>query len=290
MTVTRQGGTSGRFRIGHVEVIVRSDLPELLDDFASLHAPRAAPAGPGRRTVIEMDVRRMPRWGRRRYEILGDGEAIHRDLRRDEVLPHLEWGISWRIVDRCDEFLQVHAASLARAGQGVVLAGPSGCGKSTLAAGLLARGWRYLSDEFALIDPDTLHLHAYPKAVCVKAGAFDVIRRLDLRLSGDRHYVKALKGTVGYLSPADFGPDAVADPCPIRHVLFPTYLESAQPRHRPMARGRTVFALAGQTLNRHAFGARAVSILGRAVREARCHALESGAIEPTCDLIESLVS
>ncbi|MHC4100250.1 MAG: hypothetical protein ACYSW1_05115 [Planctomycetota bacterium] len=278
------------FTIGELEVVVRSDLREVLDDFAALY-PQRRPAVPAAATTIHMDVkqdRRTP-LGAKRYAVHGDGEKLHQDLRPDEVLPHLEWGISWRIVARCDEYLQVHAASMAHGDKGIVLAGNSGTGKSTLAAALLARGWKYFCDEFALIDPETLRLHPFPKAVCVKAGAFDMIKGLGLRLAQNRHYIKALKGKVGYISPSDLGPATVAEPCPVRYVIFPKYTGQGEARLYPLPRARAAFALMQCTLNRDVFTQEAVSITGRLVRGADCFGLESGPIDETCDLLESLV-
>jgi HprK-related kinase A len=290
MIATRTRPSTGRFRIGDQDVVVRSELPEALTDFAALY-PQCAGAAPDSRTAIAMEVKRSgrTRLGRRRFDIHGDGEALHRDLRADEVLPHLEWGISWRIVARRGDFLQVHAASMARDGRGVVLAGASGAGKSTLVAGLLARGWDYLCDEFALINPDTLMLHPYPKAVCIKAGSFDAVRRLGLSFSRDRHYAKAIKGRVGYINPADLGSNVAGGPCPVRHVFFPHYGGDGEPRARRVPPASAVFGLLSQVLNRDAFADRAVGLLSRVVRGARCFGLESGPLEPTCDLIESLI-
>jgi hypothetical protein len=167
--------------------------------------------------------------------------------------------------------------------------GNSGVGKSTLAAGLVSRGWTYLSDEFALIDPDTLRLHPFPKAMCIKAGSFDVIRRLNLPLWRRRHFVKAIKGAVGYVRPQDFPPGIVASPCPIRFVVFPKYGEGEEPHLYPIPPGHAGFRLAGHAFNRKAFGTRAVSILSEVVRRAECFGLVSGSIDESCDVIESLL-
>jgi HprK-related kinase A len=278
------------FRIGELDVVVRSDLRGVLNDFAAMY-PGCARRDAGHGDAIRMEIKRdgRTRFGRPRYAVHGDGVKIHEHLRPDEVLPHLEWGLSWRIVARCTNYLQLHAASMARHGRGVVLAGDSGAGKSTLAAALLARGWKYFCDEFALVDADTLRLHAYPKALCIKAGSFDVIERLGLRLAQGRHYIKALKGKVGYVSPADVGPDNIAEPCPVRYVIFPSYSGADEARLYPLPKARAAFALLKAALNRDVFAERAVPLAGRIVRDARCFGLETGPIEQTCDRLERLV-
>ncbi len=280
--------SSTRFRIGDLNIFVRSDVHELIDDFAALY-PGSTGAEPAHGRTIRMDVRKVGRrrLRRQRYDIYGDGEMIHADIPVAELLPYLEWGITWRFVIGCTEYVQVHAASMARDGRGLVLAGDSGAGKSTLAAALLARGWDYLCDEFALINPETLELHPYPKALCIKAGSFEAVSRLGLRLSRDRHYVKSIKGKVGYISLSETD-TRIAAPCPVRLVLFPTYTGAGSPRLRPMTRAEAAFHLAGHTLNRDVFGHRVVPVLGQVTRNARCFGLDSGRLDETCDLIESV--
>ncbi len=278
------------FRIGAIGVSVRSDLDEALEDFASLyHSFRREETGSS--DLIHIEVRRAGRSlrGGRHYAVCGDGEEIGRSCRREEVLPYIEWGINWRVIKRQGEFLQLHAATLVRNGQGAIFAAASGSGKSTLAAGLLARGWKYLSDEFALLDPGTLRLHPFPKAVCIKAGSFDVIDRLNLIPWRRRYYVKAFKGRVGYLSPHEVAPRPVAPPSPVRLIVFPKYVEGAQPRLYPLTRAQAAIGLASSVLNRSAFGDRVTSILVDLVRGAECYGLECGAIEPTCDLVDALI-
>jgi hypothetical protein len=277
--------------IGDIDVTVTSDADDVLDDFAALYAVDET----CRETVgppIRMEVRmsRRAAFGRKRYTIFGDGKELFSNRRSLDVLPYLEWGINWRVMETRAAYLQLHAATLSFEGQGVVLVGNSGVGKSTLAAGLVSRGWTYLSDEFALIDPDTLRLHPFPKAMCIKAGSFDVIERLNLPLWRRRHYVKALKGPVGYIRPQDFAPGVKPKSCPIRFVIFPKYGDGEEPRFYPILSGHSAFAMAGHAFNRHVFGKRAISILSEVARRAECLGLVSGPIDETCNLIETLVS
>jgi len=280
-----------RFRIGSVGVSVTSELEEALEDLAALYGDSredCASSDP----IINIEVRtgRRSPLGRRRYAIWGDGEELFANRRRNEVLPYVEWGINWRVIAARTDYLQLHAATLAYDGQAVVFAGPSGTGKSTLAAGLLARGWSYLSDEFALIDPDTLLVHPFPKALCIKAGAFSAVEGLKLPVWRRRHYVKAFKGHVGYISTRDITPQVATGPCPIRFIVFPRYAEGTETRLYSLPRARAAFLLAQHVLNRDTFGGRMISILSDVVRDAECVRLEAGPLDTTCDLVESLVS
>src|SRR2546428_182840 len=66
------------------------------------------------------------------------------------------------------DLLFLHSAALDWRGKACLLAGESGAGKSTTAWALLHHDFRYLSDELSPIDVDTLQVHAYPHALCLK--------------------------------------------------------------------------------------------------------------------------
>lgn len=279
-------------RMGVVDVMVRSDLPDVLDDLNAIYpsAVCGRSSEPGRPAIhITVEARRRSLLARREYAISGDGQQLWTTSRTNEVLPYVEWGVNWRVIATRPEFLQIHAATLSRGGHGLIMAAESGFGKTTLAAGLLARGWHYLSDEFALIDPTDLRIYPFPKALCVKYGSFPIMERLSLPLWRQRHYVKALKGEVGYVSPVAGGAVVAAEPCGVRLIVFPRYAENAKPRLYAISRAQAAFDLARHALNRNAHGARTASILSGLVRGARCYALDSGPIEETCDELDRLV-
>ena len=69
-----------------------------------------------------------------------------------------------------NERVYVHAAVLEKDGEGTLLIGPYESGKTTFSIELLARGWRLLSDDVALIDPATLAVEWFPKPLGIKRG------------------------------------------------------------------------------------------------------------------------
>lgn len=292
--------TFTHYRIGPFEVAVRSDLTEAAADFDHLYqhcrlgevaADQLDHAGC---YVVEAE-RRGSWWGRSRYTILGDREEIFIGRRRDEVLPYLEWAVNWRVMARAEAYCQLHAATLSFGGAGLLFAAGSGSGKSTLAAGALAEhrraaGWRLLSDEFALVDRRSLALIAFPKALCIKAGSFDVVRGLGLPIFARRHYAKATKGRVGFISPAQLTGEVVGPPCPLRAIFFPQYVGDTTPSAEPLARADAVERLCEMLFNRHHLGPEAIVILARIAAGARCWRLSTGRLEPTLDLVQSLMA
>ncbi len=208
--------------------------------------------------------------------------------RIEEVLPHVEWAINWEVVRRLDSYLQLHAGVMERNGVGVVLPASPGSGKTTLCAGLLAHDWRFLSDEFALIDADGM-IHPYPKALCIKEGSFEVMDHLGLELISPRRYRKGKKGRVAYVNPRSVRADSIGQVCRLRHVVFPKYEAGAKPSLEPVTRGAAGFELAQLSFNLRKRGAEGMGVMMAALRHASCNRLVSGHIDATCDLLDRYV-
>ncbi len=283
------------FQIGPMRVAVRSIMPQATEDLSHLYQdfrmPDLAADEIDPQTTIRVDAlpwkSKLP-W-RKRFAVHGDGKELFTCLRSNEILPYMEWAVNWRIIARGESFLQLHAATLEKNGAGLILAGGSGSGKSTLACGLMSRDWRYLCDEFALIDPLTHQLRAFPKALCVKEGSFPVVKKMGLPLWQRQHYAKAFKGRVAYVRPNVRSREVMDQPCTIRRIIFPRYVAASRPLLTPMARSEAAIELARMSFNRQSFGRRAINILSEICRHADCYRLESGDLGASCELIESIM-
>lgn len=276
--------------IGDVAVSLRSDLRTVLEDFESLYAQRSF-VSDQRHQPIKLEVRAAgrSRLGRRLYQVFADGQEVGGHRHSNGVFPLLEWGINLRIMATRGEYLQLHAASMVRDGQGFIFAGDSGCGKSTLAAILLSRGWGYLCDEFALVDVESVRLQPFPKALCIKEGSYPVMREVGLSFARRSDYLKELKGRVGYINPRTSGCSAMIPPAPLRFIVFPTFRGDVKPRLEPLSRGQALMELYRCCFNRHVFPQCAIPALGRLVSQAECFRLQVGSPEATAEVLESCV-
>jgi len=284
---------SRRYAIGEVDVSLTSSVASIVEEHAALYRGyEVDPAKQASAAAIRLSVEPTPfsLVHRRRYIVRVNDRVQFEPARTDEVIPYVEWAINFEVPHVLPEFLQLHASSLECGGEGIVLAGQSGSGKSTLAAGLLTRGWRYLCDEFALVNVDTLKLHPYPRAICLKRPSHEIIETFGLSLTGSKHYHKGSKGYVGVFNPRTLGAQALGRSCPVRYVVFPQYRQGARPELSEISRAEAVFALHGVCFNLLTSNSVGLNILVGMARGARCFRLISGELGATCDLLEKLIS
>ena len=114
------------------------------------------------------------------------------------------------------DLLWLHAGAVACAGRALILSAASGQGKSTVAGELLARGWSYLSDEIAPIDPTSCTVLPFPitpyKRVSQKQGLSNAeVLRLDkVRVDIHRDAVSTLAVPVERVYFLSYAPHARA--------------------------------------------------------------------------------
>lgn len=104
-----------------------------------------------------------------------DGFFIDRDGERfqaetvSDFLYFFEKDLTIALQYKRPDLYFIHAAAIEWGGVVALLVAPSGTGKSTTAFGLLHEGFRYLSDELAPVDLQTMAVQPYPHALCLKS-------------------------------------------------------------------------------------------------------------------------
>lgn len=291
---------SMRFRIGAVPIEFSTSSRRLLNQYASLYGRflssedelSSTVASTPHESWIRVHVEKEPfrPWRRRRYEVRVNNQTLFRPTYFRELLSHIEWAITWDVPRALPQFLQLHAATLERDGQGVIFPGASGNGKSTLAVGLVTHGWNYLCDEFALIHCESLDVHPYPRAICVKESAFPVLHDLGIREISNRDCHAGPKGKIRLLNPEEIRVGAVGGVCPVRFIIFPKYSANASPAIVPLSRPEAVSMLHAVCFNLLKCQRLGLDVLTEVVRGARCYRLISGDIRQTCKLVNQVVS
>lgn len=217
-----------------------------------------------------------------------DGERPFHPFPASHALPLMEWGTNWLIGQRMNHLLLFHAGCLERGGLGLLLPAVPGSGKSTLTAALAQRGWRLLSDEFGVCEPETGHLLAMLKPIALKNESIDVIARFAPEAVIGPRFPKTRKGTVAHVAAS---PDAVArrhEPARPALVVLPQWTAGSATRLEPIDPETMFRALAFNAFNYEVLGVTAFRAVLRIVRQCRGWRLEYSDLNEAIATIDGL--
>lgn len=263
--------------------VIRSGLKTLYADF-----PIADPAA-----FVDFDISFMQRnllqKIRGQAEFLFDQQSPFDPMTAAQAYAFLEWGMNWCISINMNEYLKLHAAVVAKNGVGIIMPGVPGAGKSTLCAALGLSGWRILSDEHALIPPQTTDLIPLYRPVSLKNESIAAIRAFFPEavfgpLSSNTH-----KGEVLHLK-ADIAPDSHDTAAvPARMMVFPRY--SADEPEGLYRRDRSAsFVLAAyHSFNYSLMGLAGFHAMRHLIENVECYDLVYRDLNWAVDAVETLL-
>ncbi len=205
------------------------------------------------------------------------------------ALPLFEWGTNWLLAQRLDAHLLLHAGVVAREDRALILPAAPGSGKSTLTCALHLAGWRFLSDEFGVVDTESAMLLPLLKPAALKNRSIDVIGRQPGALLGPV-FPGTRKGDV-----AHFAPDRTSIAARHRRatpalVVFPRYREGAALRCEPLPRAEAAMRLGLNSFNYRKLGPVGFDAAVRLARTAPAWEIEYGALTDVLPCIEQLFS
>ena len=216
------------------------------------------------------------------YSFFISSNLRYRHASLTEVLGGAIWSLHAWVTERTRDFLLLHAAGVARDGMAALVAGAAESGKSSLAAALLQKGFQYLSDEAAAIDPITQKVFPFSKHISLDAEALRFFPGLEDRLD-DRSGISAgLRER--YVRPADVGSN-VAAASHVRLLFFPTPEFGGVPTLDRVPRAEAVQMMASNSFNLYRYADRGLVLLSRIAEDAEAFRLSGGTPSERADLI-----
>jgi HprK-related kinase A len=275
-------------RIGPVTFRIGSDWRVPVDALRRLYAGYPEPDPIADFTVRLEAPRPWRRFLRPSIAIGGDftlPDAAPLPLRHGLLAAEMGMNLQMALGQR--RFLLLHAAAVEREGRALVITGHSGAGKSTLSALLGERGWRFLGDEFALLDPESGQLHPFPRPVSLKNEAIAQIGevapdRLGPILSGTP------KGTVRHLRPNRAAIAGMDEPARPALILFPRFGRDLDPAIRPVGAAEAFMRLTQASTNYVALGERGFSALSGFVESVPARAIDYRDTATALTLVEQV--
>ncbi len=291
-----------RVRVGPAAFRVGSAWKAPIDALRRLYGDYPEPA------LVDFTVRLDPARPWRRYvrpSVLIAGDFMLPDaaplplaqgLLAAEMGMNMQMALGWR------RHLLLHAGAAEKDGRALVMTGHSGSGKSTMAALLGEGGWRFMSDEFALLDlglgrraddktaaaasQESGAILPFPRLVSLKNEGIGAMEqrvphwRLGPRLRGTP------KGDVRHLVPPAAAIAKMDVPAAPRLIVFPRFGEARAVR--TVAPGELFMRLTQASTNYVALGQAGFAALAHFCQTVPARAIDYRNGEEGVELIERL--
>jgi HprK-related kinase A len=277
-------------RIPPVTVRIRTHLRSVKDHFAFFY-PNEAFDSPD--VFVDLDIAIQPGKGIRRFwrpqaRFFLDENEPFLPLPLDQAPPLFEWGLNWCMAHRPLGYLAIHAAIVAKGNEALLLPGFPGAGKSTLCAALVFLDhWRLLSDELALLDPDSGNLSPHPRPINLKNHSIDIVSGFPGTRVGPR-YLDTRKGTIALAAPPEDSICLAEQPARCRWVVFPTFVPEGDGWCEEISRAESFALIAEQSFNKDRMGETGFKALCRMLAEADCYQIGYRSTEEALQLIENI--
>ena len=172
----------------------------------------------------------------------------------DKAFAMLEWGMNWVVSAHELQHVIIHSAVLAKGDKAILFPAPPGSGKSTLTSWLAFNGWRLLSDEMAIIVPQTNQVYPFVRPICLKNSSIDLAKQwypngAFSQVAKDTH-----KGDVIHLSPPIESWQQRAMPANIVAIVYPNYSKDVVCDICPLSSNESFSMLAKNAFNYGALG------------------------------------
>jgi HprK-related kinase A len=183
-----------------------------------------------------------------------------------EMAMNLQVALGWR------RHLLLHASAVEKDGKALIMTGASGSGKSTLAAMLGCKGWRFMGDEFVLLDLVTGEAVPFPRLISLKNEAIGAMQATALDGRFGPLMRATPKGEIRHLVPARDAIRAMAEPATPTLLLFPSF--GFEPAVREIGPSEVFMRLTQASTNYVALGESGFSTLTRFIKNVPVRAID----------------
>ncbi len=183
-----------------------------------------------------------------------------------EMAMNLQVALGWR------RHLLLHASAVEKNGKALIMTGASGSGKSTLAAMLGHKGWRFMGDEFVLIDLITGEAVPFPRMISLKNEAIGAMQASALDGRFGPLMTGTPKGDIRHLVPPREAIAQMAVPATPALLLFPSF--GYAPEVREIGASEVFMRLTQASTNYVALGEAGFTTLTRFIKNVPARAID----------------
>lgn len=204
------------------------------------------------------------------------------------ILEYLEYRIYNLLIDKLADYYLIHAGAISHNNKAILLPARSGSGKTTLIASLLKNGFKYLSDEIAIICPKSLMVQPFPRSLNIKTGSLplltnfepemELINKKDINVEDKIHHVLVRNSSI---HPVDRAIHT-------KSIIFVRYRPRADCTLREITKASSVFEIVKCSFNQYLFKERGIALLDKVVRDCKCYQLQFNSLGEAVRLITQI--
>jgi HprK-related kinase A len=275
-----------RVQVGPAAFRIGSRWRQPIARLASLYADYPKPDIPD--FTVRLDAPSLLRRFVRRSVAI-DGDFMLPDavpLPFDQALLAAEMGMNLQMALGWRRHLLLHASAVERGGRVLVMTGASGSGKSTLSALLGHNGWRFMGDEFVLLDLESGAATPFPRLISLKNEAIAAMQAAAPDAVFGPLMQATPKGDIMHMVPPSAAIARMTESAPPALLLFPRFGHLAAVRE--VAPGETFMRMTQASTNYVALGEAGFRAMTRFVREVPARAIDYPSGEEAVALVERL--
>jgi HprK-related kinase A len=275
-----------RIQVGPATFRIGSRWRQPVEQLAALYADYPKP------DIVDFTVRLdAPSLLRRfmRKAVAIDGDYMLPDavpLPFDQGLLAAEMGMNLQMALGWRRHLLLHASAVERNGRALIMTGLSGSGKSTLSALLGQRGWRFMGDEFVLLNLESGAAVPFPRLISLKNSA---IAAMQLAVPEGRFgplMAGTPKGDIRHLVPPAEAIARMNEPAVPALLLFPRY--GYAPAIREVAPGENFMRMTQASTNYVALGEPGFAAMTHFIKTVPARAIDYQSGHEAIALVEQL--
>jgi hypothetical protein len=226
-----------------------------------------------------------------RFLIVSDGLIVDVFAKEAEIVPRLSYYVVDSAYRKIDFLIAIHAAALSLGNGCVVFPGNYGVGKTTLSAALIKAGFKYFSDDTAILDRKTRRIIAIPVSLRIKEGSWETVEQMfqesfavTVHASSDGRKIRYLVPPEGSFTEATVANDFV------KALVFPKYSPESKTSIQPISRLDAIHRIqecgydVGACLNK----AKVIELLDW-IKDVDCYEMNIGSLSEATSIVRRLL-
>ncbi|HET7085470.1 MAG TPA: PqqD family peptide modification chaperone [Rhizomicrobium sp.] len=239
--------------------------------------------------VIEIHALERDEGRHLRSNIYRNGEPIGSAARLSGLAPKVKAALWQTAINDYDFRFYVHAGVVGTGESCILLPAAAGSGKSSLTTALAHSGYRYFSDEVALINRLNFQVAPMPLAICAKSTGWELMARYYPNILELPVHIREDDKLVRYIPP----PAGVTQesPASVSHIIFPRYDGAAETELIPITRSEALGRLMAECLAaREPLDQKNACALVEWISKIDCYSLIFSSLSQAVGLIKKVAS